>query len=588
MADETMPNADPAQAAQDAATAAAQQQAAHQAAQQQAAQQQAAQQQAAQQQAAQQAAQQASATAAAAAAAQQAAILQKCTTAVALVTYEEAVLIIGTIPTMYPRPNAQNIKAATDHLVEQLTTIPSQQNPDLGHSGAVQAPEIYALHCTIPWLPWINPGPTRTMIPGQSSADVSNEQAKFQANSTTYQSEVNILRATIDGLNKAVPKAYKRMATNMMGSRIYRPSDNPRDILTHLRSLYGQPTPAEKEAQQRLWDTGWDPNSPIETLFDHLEECYLTSVTCPPTYTNEQLIDKGLTAMRRSGLFTTAILEWTNETVYKGWVHLKEHFIEAYNARLMSGLGTAGTQGYHGAANAEYNDDDSIESVKASFANMQMANNANATQMNVNMETVTSRMKSVEAALAAAQQQLAMMAQAPPPAAPYHYPPPPAPHGAYAAYPAPPAWTQQPPPGPATQYQQAGQRSGGYGKKKKKKAWTGKHPGFASQPPGTTVPFVQGSGAIPPPGGQPGPPGGGPSVPNPMKYYNNWSMCYSCGFDVPGWHNSQSCPMECRKSHHQTGCNRANAQGYLTAGHKVTKKGMNKTQLPTNPGPDRA
>lgn len=29
---------------------------------------------------------------------------------------------------------------------------------------------------------------------------------------------------------------------------------------------------------------------------------------------------------------------------------------------------------------------------------------------------------------------------------------------------------------------------------------------------------------------------------NTTKYYANWNICFSCGFDVDSWHTSQMCP----------------------------------------------
>jgi hypothetical protein len=159
-------------------------------------------------------------------------------------------------------------------------------------------------------------------------------------------------------------------------------------------------------------------------------------------------------------------------------------------------------------------------------------------------------------------------------------------NAAYAAWPNP---GNPIPPSPNTQYQQYGQRSGGH--KKKKQARTGRNPGFTSQPPAAAPPPpapAQG-GAIPPPAGGGSRPAGS-GAKNAIKYYNNWSMCYSCGFDVPAWHNSTTCPAVCRKPHHQLGCTRENAEGYIAAGHFVCKKGRHKSQLPINPpltGPDR-
>jgi hypothetical protein len=71
------------------------------------------------------------------------------------------------------------------------------------------------------------------------------------------------------------------------------------------------------------------------------------------------------------------------------------------------------------------------------------------------------------------------------------------------------------------------------------------------------------------------------SVPNIVKQYNNWNMCYSCGFDVEDAHTSATCPQHWRKEGHQEGCTRQNVQQYIDLGHKPRMRGALRTQLPT-------
>ena len=96
-----------------------------------------------------------------------------------------------------------------------------------------------------------------------------------------------------------------------------------------------------------------------------------------------------------------------------------------------------------------------------------------------------------------------------------------------------------------------------------------------------TVPQV--GGIPPPPGLQHGQHQRARSnKPNPVKYYNNWNMCYNCGYDVPIWHTSQSCPYKQECPHHNDGINHGNANQYEAMGWKISTKGIHKTQLPTN------
>ena len=76
-----------------------------------------------------------------------------------LITYDEALTVIGTLPTMAPRPNATNICAVDRHLDGRLSTIPSFQSTTFGYAGMAKKAELYALDTTTPWADFTNPGP---------------------------------------------------------------------------------------------------------------------------------------------------------------------------------------------------------------------------------------------------------------------------------------------------------------------------------------------------------------------------------------------------------------------------------------------
>jgi hypothetical protein len=70
-----------------------------------------------------------------------------------------------------------------------------------------------------------------------------------------------------------------------------------------------------------------------------------------------------------------------------------------------------------------------------------------------------------------------------------------------------------------------------------------------------------------------------PALSNKQKWYNNWNVCYSHGFDVENWHTSATCGT--RKMDHQEGYTRDNAQAYIKAGYAPSTKGMLRNILPT-------
>ena len=85
------------------------------------------------------------------------------------------------------------------------------------------------------------------------------------------------------------------MGGNQIGTRQYRPTDYPRDILQCLHNMYGKPTPAEKEANERNWMAGWNTSKPIEHLYFCLEGCFALSVD--PVFTIAQMIGKAVVAI---------------------------------------------------------------------------------------------------------------------------------------------------------------------------------------------------------------------------------------------------------------------------------------------------
>ena len=90
-----------------------------------------------------------------------------------------------------------------------------------------------------------------------------------------------------------------------------------------------------------------------------------------PSYNIEQLVDRALTTIKQTGLYRTACMEWESLNEYeRKWHVLNAHFVEAYEARLHSGLGSAAQHGYHGAANATKEDEESLTSIDNSIVHI--------------------------------------------------------------------------------------------------------------------------------------------------------------------------------------------------------------------------
>ena len=218
--------------------------------------------------------------------------------------------MIGTLPSLAPRPTATNIRALEIDLVDKLTMIPSEQSIDFGYSGKVEADVVYAIKLNIPWVDWKNPGPHVTLTDNLTDTQITNIQEEYKARKMVWYSQSNVNRSIIAGLNLKAPHTYCGEFAGSVGTCNYRFTDDHKSILQGLQDNYGHMTPAEKTKMETDWSAAWNQSEPIELLFDRLEEFYVPSVATKPAYTQEQMIDKALTAIQRTGLYPTSILEY--------------------------------------------------------------------------------------------------------------------------------------------------------------------------------------------------------------------------------------------------------------------------------------
>ena len=124
------------------------------------------------------------------------------------VTFEDALAVIGTLPSLAPRPSATNIRALGIDLVDNLTMIPSEQYVEFGYSGKLEADIVYALKTNITWVDWKTPGPHVTLADNLTDTQITNIQEEYKARKMVWNSQSNVNRAIIYGLNLAVPRTY--------------------------------------------------------------------------------------------------------------------------------------------------------------------------------------------------------------------------------------------------------------------------------------------------------------------------------------------------------------------------------------------
>jgi hypothetical protein len=506
------------------------------------------------------------------------------------ISFERAKEHVGVIPTMHPRPTFDNINQAVLHLVRKLQQLPApHQSTRNGYAGKIMSVQQYSLLDTQAWIDWPYPGPHHTFPDGADRNIMEQAKTVWTANSDVYNSEQNVDRAVIAALDTSIPDDFKSggMATNGWSGNI-----NAREIIANLKDKYGTPGPADKAKIEAIYMKPYNPSRPIESMFKELETARMMSILAHVPYSDAQILDKALTKIQVTNQYRNALVDWAllvaENATNNNWDDFKDHFIQAYTANQAALTVTHG--GYHGAANTteEYLDDDSLESIQASLASLQMANNATAQATNDQLSNLTA---STQQQITQLTQQMAMLAnsqqmQMRPNPIPHYSMPPPVHHQAQMAQQPPmpphiPAYIPSPQhtqPTNQTSYDRSGSRR--YSGRGRRNQRGGRR---TAPPPNTTAGNYHEYGHIPPPNNQMATQHGQPPrtpYSNTTKHFANWNYCYSCGFDVEEWHTGITCPQP--KPGHQPQCNRQNFQGYKDAGHRPSAKAQHKQNLPPN------
>jgi hypothetical protein len=120
------------------------------------------------------------------------------------------------------------------------------------------------------------------------------------------------------------------------------------DLLSHLRSTYGEITPEELDQNTIRMSAAWHPPTAIEDLFEQLRAGAEFATDGGDEPSAPQMVRLGYNIIFKTGLFNTACREWRDAPAdAKTFAHLKTHFKKWDKDRKL--IETTSSAGYHGA-----------------------------------------------------------------------------------------------------------------------------------------------------------------------------------------------------------------------------------------------
>jgi hypothetical protein len=120
-------------------------------------------------------------------------------------------------------------------------------------------------------------------------------------------------------------------------------------ILTHLLTNYAMSAPTELTQNSERLNAPYDPNQPIETLFQQIQDARAFAVAGGQPYSAAMIVNLAYTLVFNTGLFPDACRAWQSRAIAaKAWTQFKIDFATAHREFRLTNQ-TAQQSGFHSA-----------------------------------------------------------------------------------------------------------------------------------------------------------------------------------------------------------------------------------------------
>jgi hypothetical protein len=145
-------------------------------------------------------------------------------------------------------------------------------------------------------------------------------------------------------------------------------------LLTHLLTYYAMIAPTELTHNYERLNTPYDPNLPIETFFQQIQDARAFAVAGGQPYGAAMIVNVAYTLVFNTGLFPDACRAWQSRAIAgKTWAQFKINFATAHREFRLTNQ-TAQNYGFHSAnMMIEQGRDDSIQDTVDAIAQLATA-----------------------------------------------------------------------------------------------------------------------------------------------------------------------------------------------------------------------
>jgi hypothetical protein len=215
-----------------------------------------------------------------------------------------------------------------------------------GHLGIIMSNEEYfAVAADVFPVP-NNPGPAAAVVAGMTAAVIAETTRLHKEATQVYRTYHNVDQA----IKKLIIEAFDDTYLNALSDEIVGYANcTSLQLITHILTYYAMIAPTELTQKYERINAPCDPNQPIETLFQQVQDARAFVVAGGQPYGTALIVNTAYTLVFNTGLFPDACRAWQSRAIEgKTWAQFKIDFAIAHREFRLTNQ-TAHQLGFHSA-----------------------------------------------------------------------------------------------------------------------------------------------------------------------------------------------------------------------------------------------
>jgi hypothetical protein len=251
------------------------------------------------------------------------------------------------LPKVTGEPTLEDLKVIRRLLNTNAMSVASYEGSGRHeHLGIIMTNEEYFVIAVDVFPVPANPGPSSAVVAGMTAAVIAETTRLHREATQVYRTYHNVDQA----IKKLIIESFDDAYLNALSDRIVGYANcMSLQLLTHILTYYAMIAPTELTQNYERLNTPYDPNQPIEMLFQQNQDARAFTVACGQPYGAAMIVNVAYTLVFNTGLFPEVCRAWQSRAIAANtWAQFKIDFATAHLEFRLTNQ-TAQQSGFHSA-----------------------------------------------------------------------------------------------------------------------------------------------------------------------------------------------------------------------------------------------